>query len=97
MEDLELQIKDGAVRFRVRVKPRSSRSRVLQVRAGVLEVAVTAAPVEGQANAELLRALAGHFAVPKSAVAIVSGAAGRTKLVSLAGVTATDVAARLPR
>ena len=65
----------------VRVKPRASKSRVLGVKDGVLEVAVAAPPVDGAANAELLATLARHYDVPKSSLAIVSGETGRHKRV----------------
>jgi uncharacterized protein (TIGR00251 family) len=81
-------VKDGRVSLRVRVKPRASKSAVLGVRAGELEVAVRAPPVDGAANEELVRILAEHFDVPKSAVAIARGQGGRSKIVRIAVVTA---------
>ena len=78
--------RDGGVSFRVRVKPRASRSRVLGERGGELEVAVAAPPVDGAANEELRRVLAEHFDVPKSTIVIARGAAGRSKLVRMAVV-----------
>lgn len=65
------------------------------VRAGALDVAVAAPPVEGEANEELVRTLARHFAVPRRSVTIVSGAGSRHKLVCLAGTTESEVRARL--
>ena len=91
MDELELQVRDGAVRFRVRVKPRSARSRVVGVRDGVLEVAVAAPPVEGRANVELARTLARHFGLRRTAVNILTGTTGRTKLVGLDGIGAEHV------
>lgn len=72
----------------VRVKPRASKSRVLGMKAGVLEVAVAAPPVDGAANEELLRTLAAHFAVPKSSVTLVSGHASKHKVVRFSRVPA---------
>jgi uncharacterized protein (TIGR00251 family) len=73
---------DGtSVRLRVRVKPRASKSRVLGWKGDELEVAVAAPPVDGEANAELIRTLAAHFAVAKSEIEIISGASSRSKLV----------------
>ena len=95
MGKLEFKISGSALRFRVHVKPRAARTRVLGVRSGILDVAVTASPVQGQANAELQRTLSRHLQVPRSAVNIVSGRRGRTKLVSLAGLSASELLARL--
>ena len=80
--------------MRLHVKPRASRSRVVGVRGGALEVAVTAPPVDGQANAEVVRVVAKYFGVKRRAVEIVSGEGARTKLVSVAGLTAHDVRAK---
>ena len=80
--------RDGGVSLRVRVKPRASRSRVLGVRSGELEVAVAAPPVDGAANEELVRVLAEHFDVAKSAIAIARGQSGRSKIVRIAVVPA---------
>ena len=41
-------------------------------------------PVDGKANKELVTLIAQHFACPKSAVSIKSGASGRMKLVKIA-------------
>lgn len=79
----------------VRVKPRASRSRVLGIREGALEVAVAAPPVDGAANVELLRTLADHFGLPRSQVRILSGEAGKRKRVRLSGTRLEQIAARL--
>jgi uncharacterized protein (TIGR00251 family) len=71
----------ASIRLRVRVKPRASKSRVLGWKGDELEVAVAAPPVDGEANAELIRTLASHFALTKSDIEIISGKSGRSKLV----------------
>ena len=82
MTDVSPFVPDGeGARLAVRVKPRASKSRVLGLKSGVLEVAVAAPPVDGAANDELLRTLAGHFEVPRSTLEIVSGQASRIKVV----------------
>ena len=45
-------------------------------------------PVDGKANKELVALIARHFACPKSAVSIKSGASGRIKLVIVDGESA---------
>jgi uncharacterized protein (TIGR00251 family) len=77
---------DGSVSLRIRVKPRASKSRVLGEREGELEVAVSAPPVDGAANEELVRVLADHFEVPKSTITIFRGATGRSKIVRISSV-----------
>jgi uncharacterized protein (TIGR00251 family) len=78
---------DG-VSLRIRVKPRASKSRVLGEREGELEVAVSAPPVDGAANEELVRVLADYFDVPKGAVTVFRGASGRSKIVRISEVPA---------
>jgi uncharacterized protein (TIGR00251 family) len=84
-----------SVRIAVRVKPRSRRSLVLGVREGVLEVAVAAPPVEGEANRELVAVIARHFGLPNTSVSILVGASGRRKWVGLRGIDPGRVAACL--
>lgn len=87
----------GAVRLDVAVKPRSSRSAVLGVKEGALEVALRAAPAEGAANDELRALLARALEVRKGDVAIVLGASSRGKVVEVHGVAAADARERLAR
>ena len=88
MERPYLEFDQRGARVRVRVKTRASQSRVLGVKGGELEVAVAAPPVNGAANAELLRTVAEHFGVPKSTATIESGATSRSKLVRLSSLKA---------
>jgi uncharacterized protein (TIGR00251 family) len=85
----------GATRLEVHVRPRSSRSAVLGVREGALDVAVTAPPADGEANAELVALLARALDVRKGAIRVVVGASSRNKLVEVGGLTADVVRARL--
>jgi uncharacterized protein (TIGR00251 family) len=94
-ERLHLGEHRGAVRFDVAVKPRSSRSAVLGVKEGALEVALRAAPAEGAANDELRALLARALDVRRADVAIVLGASSRGKVLEVHGVTVTEARARL--
>jgi uncharacterized protein YggU (UPF0235/DUF167 family) len=46
---------------------------------------VSARPIEGEANKEVVRFLAAYFDVPKSAVSLTHGLQGRNKTVHVAG------------
>jgi uncharacterized protein (TIGR00251 family) len=87
-------VQDGVV-IDVRVVPRSGRSGVAGTRDGALLVRVTAPPVEGAANDELIAVIGEALGVPKRAVTIVAGEHGRRKRVKVAGVSESDVRARL--
>jgi uncharacterized protein len=78
--------KDGKLTFNVRVVPRSSRNEIVGEHDGALRVRLTAPPVEGAANAALVRTLAQAFDVSPGAVEIISGQSSRTKTVSIVGV-----------
>jgi uncharacterized protein (TIGR00251 family) len=79
----------------VRVQPRASREAILGWRQDVLRVAVTAPPVDGEANHAVRRLLARLLDVAPSAVLVVRGARGRDKVVRIAGVTEAALHARL--
>jgi uncharacterized protein (TIGR00251 family) len=69
------------------VKPRSSRVKVGPVVQDRLQVAVTAPPVDGKANAAVIEALAEALGVPRRAITIVRGETGRNKTVRIEGLT----------
>jgi hypothetical protein len=66
----------------LRVQPRASRDELLPD-PDRLRVRITAPPVEGAANAHLLRYLAGRFGVAPSRAELVRGASGREKTVRI--------------
>jgi uncharacterized protein len=92
---LVLSERSGGVRLTVHVRPRSSRSAILGVREGALEVALTAPPADGAANSELLRLLAKALAVRAADVSIVVGPSSRSKVLAVNGVGAADARSRL--
>ena len=69
------------------VQPRASRARVGPAVGDRLRVAVTSPPVDGEANAAVIEALAEVFAVRRTDVRILRGETGRRKTVSIAGGT----------
>lgn len=60
-----------------------------------LRVSVTAPPVDGEANAAVIGALAKAFGVRRSAVAVVHGERGRRKTVLIEGADAAALEALL--
>ena len=95
MAGLDLRAAGDGVTLRVRVQPRASRDGLGGERAGALVVRLTAPPVEGEANAALIRFLADLFDRPRSAVTLVHGARGRDKTVHVAGLDVDTARARL--
>ncbi|KAA8997748.1 YggU family protein [Affinibrenneria salicis] len=73
---------DGLV-IRLYIQPKASRDQIVGLHGEELKVAITAPPVDGQANAHLVRFLAKQFRVAKSLVAIEKGELGRHKQVKI--------------
>lgn len=77
------------------VQPRASRTEVAGAHGDAVRIRVAAPPVDGEANAELVRFLAKRLAVQRSAVQITSGQTGRRKRVVVAGMDPEAVRSRL--
>lgn len=88
---MQIEERDGAVRFAVRAQPRASRSEVVGEHGGALRVRLAAPPVDGEANDELVRCLARWLDLPRRAVHLVTGATGRNKVVEIEGIGAAEV------
>ncbi|MGH9200566.1 MAG: DUF167 domain-containing protein [Vicinamibacterales bacterium] len=85
----------GGVVISVRVIPRASRSGIDGTRGDALLVRLKAPPVEGAANAELIRVIAGALSIPARSVSIVSGEHARQKRVMVTGINRSQASARL--
>ena len=72
----------GSMILNVKVVPNAKKSRIYEEQ-GILKVYVNAPPVEGEANRELVEALAEHFKVKKNRVEIIRGKTSRTKVVRI--------------
>jgi uncharacterized protein len=72
--------RDG-VTFSVKVAPRAKLDEIVGVEGGVLKVRVNAPPVEGKANAALVKLLAKALSVKRSQIEIVRGEKTRLKTI----------------
>jgi uncharacterized protein (TIGR00251 family) len=81
----------NAIIFTVRVIPRSSRSEVVGFEGEAVKVRLSSPPVDGAANAELIKLFAKKLHVAKSAITIVSGETSKTKRLRIDGVTDEQV------
>jgi uncharacterized protein (TIGR00251 family) len=79
----------------VRVVPRAGRSGIAGTRGDALLVRLSAAPVEGAANGELIEVLARALGVPKRSVAIESGERSKQKRVRVEGLSEREAIAAL--
>lgn len=78
----------GTVTIAVRVQSKSSRGEIRGWKDGALHVRTTAAPVDGKANADVIRQLSRAYGVPRSRVELIRGATGRDKLFRISGISA---------
>ena len=86
----------GAVTFDVLVQPRASRIKLGPIHDGRLKIAVTAPPVDGEANAAVIEALADALGVARGAIEVIAGHSSRRKTVRITGV-ARDAIEELAR
>ena len=82
---------NGSVRFSVRVQPRASKTEIAGLYGDALKIRLSAPPVDGAANEELVEFLARIFRVSRRDVTILAGEGSRSKIVEIRGVTARQV------
>ncbi|MCX6995809.1 MAG: DUF167 domain-containing protein [Kiritimatiellaeota bacterium] len=90
-----LQETPQGVALSLRIVPRAARDAVQGVLGDALKIRLTAPPVEGQANAALMRFLADRLDLPARQVHLLSGLTGRSKRVLVQGLSAAAIRARL--
>ncbi|AGN85676.1 YggU family protein [Kosakonia sacchari] len=73
---------DGLV-LQLYIQPKASRDAIIGLHGDELKVAITAPPVDGQANAHLVKFLAKQFRVAKNQVVIEKGELGRHKQIKI--------------
>ncbi len=79
--------------LQVHVVPRSSKSEVAGFQGDALKLKLTAPPVEGQANAELIRVLSDILGIKKKQVKILSGHKSKKKSVAIEGIGRKEIEA----
>ncbi len=83
------------MRLVVHVVPRAKRTEVAGRHGDALKIKLKAPPVDGAANAELVRFVAEQLGVRLAAVTITSGLTSRRKIVVVAGIRERDALGRL--
>ncbi len=79
--------KNGAIEIEIRVIPRASKSEVVGEHDGSLKVRISSPPVDGAANAELIKLLAKFFGVAKADIDLISGQTSKTKRIRIANLS----------
>jgi len=92
---LPIEAAGDGCRVRLWVQPRAVRDEIVGFQGEAVKVRLTAPPVEGQANAALVRFLAKQLGVPRSAVHLTTGIGSRHKVVQVAGMAPAQARQRL--
>ncbi|MEZ5345026.1 MAG: DUF167 domain-containing protein [Pyrinomonadaceae bacterium] len=87
---IDLLEKEGSLIFAVKVIPRSSKAGFAGDYGGVLKIKVSAPPVDGAANAELVKMISKIFSVSRSNVEIISGESSVLKRIRISGITRSE-------
>ena len=92
-----LQVQEGreGVYFYVRLIPRAGKDAIVGLYDRALKVRLKAPPVEGKANASLVKFLARCLDVARSDVRIVGGHTSRRKRIFVAGLAGAELRRRL--
>lgn len=81
--------------LRLRVQPRARIERLEGLRDGYVRLRLTAAPVEGAANAACLAFLARTLGISRTQLHLQAGVKSRDKVVHITGLTPAQVAVAL--
>lgn len=73
------------------IVPRARATAVAGTHGDAIKIRVAAPPVDGAANAELVRFLAAQLGVPAARVTIAAGTGGRRKTVAVEGMEANQI------
>ena len=81
--------------LQVHVVPNARSDVVVGEYGGALKIKLRAQPLEGKANAALLRFLAEQLKLPRKAIVLKSGEKSRDKTIQIHGLSKEDVYTRL--
>lgn len=70
---------DGYIILNVRIIPRASKDAIQGRMGDALKIRIHAPPVDGKANAYLVKFLSKHWNIPRNSLEILSGETGRNK------------------
>ena len=84
MQAVEFSQNPHGLRLRIFLQPKASRDQIVGLHNNELKIAITAPPVDGKANAHLIKYLAKLCKVPKSAIILEKGELQRHKQLFIA-------------
>lgn len=69
------------LRLRIFLQPKASKDQIVGIHDNELKITITSPPIDGQANAHLLKFLSKTFKVPKSSIVLEKGELNRHKQI----------------
>ena len=78
-----LEEKDNCLILNIRVVPRAAKDDIQGIMGDALKVRIQAPPVEGKANAHLLKFLSKRWGIPRNYLELLSGETGRNKCLKI--------------
>jgi len=72
--------------IKIKLLPRSSKSRIMGMEGEFYRVKVNSPPVDGEANKELVSLISKKLKVPKGSIEIISGRTSRMKVLCVQGI-----------
>lgn len=88
-------INNCPAKFTVRVHPNAARNEIIGFTGGVLQVRVSAPPVKGKANKELISFLSRLLGVSQSRIDIIRGHTTKNKVIAINGLSQADITKHL--
>jgi len=90
-----VSVSRNKAKISVRVYPNAGKNEVGNFVDGVLRVKISAPPIRGKANKELITFLSQFLQISKGSVSIIKGHTTRNKLVAIDGLSREEVLKRL--
>lgn len=81
MQAVEILENPQGIRLRIFLQPKASHDQIVGLHGNELKIAITAPPVDGAANAHLLKYLSKLFKAPKSSIVLEKGELQRHKQI----------------
>jgi len=90
-------VENEPARIVVRVQPNASENEVIRFKDGVLFMRISALPIKGKANQELIKFLSDILGVSRSHLTIEKGMTSKRKVIGVSGLTQRQVTGQLER
>jgi hypothetical protein len=94
--ELRIRENSSSLDIPLRVQPRARRTELSGFHNGALKLNVQAPPVDDAANEAIVRFFSKLLEIPRSRLAITSGAKSRAKILRIEGISLTHFLQRIP-